>query len=42
MFEEQQDQSVLKQLRRKKQSFKQLMNKREVNDFELDKAFNGF
>ena len=42
MFEEQQDQTVLKQLRRKKQSFKQLMNKREVNDFELDKAFNSF
>ena len=42
MFEEQQDQSVLKQLRRKKTSFKQLINKREVDDFELDKAFNSF
>jgi len=42
MFEEQQDQSILKQLRKKKQSFRQLMNKRDVDDFELDKAFNGY
>lgn len=42
MYGEEQDQSILKQIRRKKTSFKQMMNKREVNDFELDKAFNGY
>ncbi len=36
------DQTILKQLRRKKTSFKQLMNKKEIDDFELDKAFNGY
>jgi hypothetical protein len=36
---ENQDQQILRQLRRKKQSFKQLISKRQVDDFELDKAF---
>jgi hypothetical protein len=40
MFDE--DQSILKQLRRKKTTFKQLMNKKDVDDFELDKAFGGY
>jgi hypothetical protein len=42
MMDEQEDQSILKALRRKKQSFRQLMNKKDVDDFELDKAFNGY
>jgi hypothetical protein len=42
MLENEQDQSILKALRRKKQSFRQLMNKKDVDDFELDKAFNGY
>jgi hypothetical protein len=41
MFENE-DQSVLRQLRRKKTSFRQLINKKEVDDFELDKAFNRY
>lgn len=41
MFEDE-DQSVLKQLRRKKTSFRQLINKKDLNDFELDKAFNRY
>lgn len=41
MFENE-DQSVLKQLRRKKTSFRQIINKKEVNDFELDRAFNRY
>jgi hypothetical protein len=41
MFENE-DQSVLRQLRRKKTSFRQLINKKDVDDFELDKAFNRY
>lgn len=42
MYEDE-DQSVLRQLRRKKKtSFRQLINKKEVDDFELDRAFNRF
>jgi hypothetical protein len=41
MFENE-DQTVLRQLRRKKTSFRQLINKKEVDDFELDKAFNRY
>jgi hypothetical protein len=39
---ESEDQSILKQLRRKKTSFKQLINKKDVDDFELDRAFNRY
>ena len=41
MFENE-DQSVLRQLRRKKTSFRQLINKKDIDDFELDKAFNRY
>jgi len=41
MFENE-DQTVLKQLRKKKTSFRQLINKKDVDDFELDKAFNRY
>jgi hypothetical protein len=41
MFEDE-DQTVLKQLRRKKTSFRQLINKKELDDFELDKALNRY
>jgi hypothetical protein len=41
MYEDE-DQSILKQLRRKKTSFRQLINKKEIGDFELDKAFNRY
>ena len=39
---ENEDQSVLRQLRRKKTSFRQLINKKDVDDFELDRAFNRY
>ena len=39
---ENEDQSILKALRRKKTSFRQLMNKKDVDDFEMDKAFNRY
>ena len=41
MFENE-DQSVLRQLRKKKTSFRQLINKKDVDDFELDRAFNRY
>ncbi len=39
---ENEDQSVLRQLRKKKTSFRQLINKKDVDDFELDRAFNRY
>ncbi|MFH1399282.1 MAG: hypothetical protein ABIG95_04170 [Candidatus Woesearchaeota archaeon] len=37
MFEDE-DQEILKKLRKKKQSFEELVNKKRVNRFELDSA----
>ena len=34
------DEQILRQLRKKKQNFRQVMNKKKVDDFELDRAFN--
>ncbi len=36
------DQSILKKLRKKKSSFKQFISKRDMDDFEMDKAFGGY
>jgi hypothetical protein len=41
MFEDE-DQKILKQLRKKKTSFKQLISKRDLDDLEMDKAFKSF
>jgi hypothetical protein len=41
-MDEDEDQSILKKLRRKKTSFRQMLSKKDVDDFEMDRAFGGY